>query len=184
MELYKPIKIRITLFIVLVAMFTALTTIATLVLQIPFPGTGGYFNLGDAFVMISGFLLGPIGGFIAGGVGSAFADAIGGWFAFVPVTFVAKGLEGMMVGFFSHRTKPDKTLSGWDIIALLIGSLAMLSGYYFLEVFYLQILPEQAFLEMVTINLVQVVSGSIATIIAGPIVRKYMRTSIYQEGLD
>ena len=184
MELYKPIRIRITLFVVLVAMFTALTTVATLVLQIPFPGTGGYFNLGDAFVMISGFLLGPVGGFIAGGVGSALADAFGGWFPFVPVTFVAKGLEGMLVGFFSHRTKSDKILSGWDIFGILMGAIAMLSGYYFLEILYLQIVPEQAFLEMITINLVQVISGSIATIIAGPIVRKYMRTTIYQEGLD
>lgn len=172
-----------TLFIVLVAMFTALTTVATLVLQVPFPGTGGYFNLGDAFVMISGFLLGPVGGFIAGGVGSALADAFGGWFGFVPVTFVAKGLEGLMVGLFSHRTKSDKILSVWDILGLLLGSIAMLSGYYFLEILYLQIVPEQAFIEMITINLVQVVVGSITTIIVGPIVRRYLRTTVYQEGL-
>ncbi|MBR7188906.1 MAG: ECF transporter S component, partial [Clostridia bacterium] len=44
--------------IVLVALFAALTCVATMFLRIPSP-TGGYLNLGDGIALLSAFLLGP-----------------------------------------------------------------------------------------------------------------------------
>jgi len=49
------------------ALFMALTCIATMIIKLPTPGTGGYVHLGDTFVILSGILLGPIYGAIAGG---------------------------------------------------------------------------------------------------------------------
>ena len=88
-------EFNITVYIALLSLFTAMTTVATTILIVPNPATGGYFNLGDTFVMLSGFLLGPLGGFIAGGVGSAMGDIALGYFPWAPITFVVKGLEGM-----------------------------------------------------------------------------------------
>ena len=53
--------------LVFTGLLTALVCVATMVIKIPVPATGGYLNLGDAFVLISGWLLGPAYGFFAAG---------------------------------------------------------------------------------------------------------------------
>ena len=65
--------------LVFIAMMAALTCAATMVIRIPTPGTGGYIHPGDALVVLSGVLLGPLGGFLAGGLGSALADLAAGY---------------------------------------------------------------------------------------------------------
>jgi uncharacterized membrane protein len=165
-------------YVALLAVLTALTTVATLILAIPFPTTQGYFNLGDSLVMISGFLLGPVGGFVAGGVGSAMADLIAAP-AYAPITLLSKGLEGAMVGFFCRRTPRDTKLGWWDIVGLLLGATAMLTGYLFGEILVFGFTWEVAVLELVSINSVQVISGAIATVLAGPVVREYLRGTTY-----
>jgi uncharacterized membrane protein len=164
-----------TLYFAMFATFTALTTVATIVFIVPFPSTQGYFNLGDTFVMLSGFLLGPLGGFFAGGVGSAMGDALLGFPAFVPITFVAKGFEGLFVGLLSSRTRSRNRVSGWDVLGLILGSLAMLMGYLFGEVFLLGFTFGVAVVELVTINSIQVMMGSIFVIVVGPLLRTYLR---------
>lgn len=56
----------------------ALICIVTLLITFPIPATEGFFNIGDALVIIASLSFGPIVGGLAGGVGSALADAIGG----------------------------------------------------------------------------------------------------------
>lgn len=58
--------------LVLAALLAALVCVATMVVQIPSP-MQGYVNLGDCFVLLSGWLLGPWYGFAAGGIGSMLA---------------------------------------------------------------------------------------------------------------
>jgi uncharacterized membrane protein len=150
-----------------------------MVFQLPFVATQGYFNVGDTFVMTSGFLLGPVGGFIAGGVGSSMADIFLGYPVYAPLTFVSKGLEGLLVGLFSFRTKEASRISGWDIIGILFGAAAMLLGYFLGEAFLLGYGIEAAFAEMITINIAQVTAGAIIAILVGPIVRYFLRTTLY-----
>ncbi len=165
---------RTTVYIALLAIFTALTTVATIVIVIPFPYTGGYFNLGDALVMISGILLGPLGGFIAGGLGSALGDVALGYAAFAPLTFVVKGTEGFLVGLATRYCQRAVRITMWDIIGVAMGALAMLLGYFLGEVYILQITWEQAFLELITINTLQVIAGGVVSLAVGPIARRYL----------
>ena len=58
--------------IVFAALFAALTCVATMAIRVPSPT--GYANLGDCFVLCSGWVLGPVWGTISAGVGSMFAD--------------------------------------------------------------------------------------------------------------
>ncbi|MDZ4121787.1 MAG: ECF transporter S component, partial [Candidatus Cloacimonadaceae bacterium] len=75
---------------------TIVVMVATLLIRIPLPGKG-YFNFGDAVVVFAGLYGGKKVGLIAGGIGSAMADLIG-FPIFVPITLVAKGLEGWLCG--------------------------------------------------------------------------------------
>lgn len=181
MEYFHPAQKNTTVFISLLAILTALTTVATIVLIVPFPTTAGYFNLGDALVMISGFLLGPLGGFIAGGAGSAIADLIVAP-AYAPITFIAKGFEGMCVGLLSSKTLGKTVVSIWDVGGVVLASIAMMLGYLLGEVFILDYSLGAALAELVTVNSIQVLVGSIVTLTIGPMIRSYMRNLSY--GLD
>ena len=174
---YFTTKRNSTIFVSLLAVLTALTTVTTIMFTVPFPSTQGYFNLGDALVMLSGFLLGPVGGFIAGGVGSATADLMVAP-AYAPLTFLTKGCEGMVVGWFSSRTKKKSRISPWDILGVVLASVVMLLGYLLGEVLFLGYVWEAAILELITINSIQVVVGSIVTITVGPAVRVFLRTVV------
>ena len=59
--------------LVLAALLAALVCVATMVVQIPSP-MQGYVNLGDCFVLLSGWLLGPWYGAAAAGIGSMLTD--------------------------------------------------------------------------------------------------------------
>ena len=63
----------------------ALTTVFTLLIQIPSP-TKGYINLGDTVVNIAAWVLGPLYGGAAAGIGSALADLISGYTVYAPAT--------------------------------------------------------------------------------------------------
>lgn len=60
--------------IVLTALFAALICVATMLVQIPIPATGGYANLGDGVILICAFLMHPLYAVIAAGLGSFLAD--------------------------------------------------------------------------------------------------------------
>lgn len=110
----------------LTAFFIAMCTLATMFIRIPLP-TSGYANLGDAFVLLAGWILGPLYGAIAAGLGSALADLLG-YPIYAPITLIIK----FLVAFFAA-----KLLSRYSWISFLhlciIGLLCeiiMVVGYY------------------------------------------------------
>ncbi len=165
----------------LLAVLTALTTIATIVIVIPLPATG-YLNFGDALVMLSGLMLGPLGGFIAGGVGSAMGDVVLGYVHFAPITLVVKGCEGLVMGLFSSRARSASLLTRWDVVGLAVSSLVMMTGYFLAEI------PlygyGAALAELLTANWLQVAVGSIVTVIVGPVARRFLQNTLYPSESD
>ena len=95
--------------LVFTALFAALCTVGTVVISIPLPF--GYFNLGDVFVLLSAWLLGPLYGSIAAAVGSALADILLGFPVYAPATFLIKGIDALVaytVASFFHFYVSDK----------------------------------------------------------------------------
>jgi len=113
------------------AVMAALVCVTTLLIQIPIPATKGFFNVGDAMVMVSALTFGPIVGFFAGGLGSSLADFIGGWYVWIPFTLVIKGIEGFLTG--AVIVLDDKQGTRHLILAWFIGGLEMVAGYFIVQ---------------------------------------------------
>lgn len=120
--------------LVFTGLLTALVCVATMVIKIPVPATGGYLNLGDAFVLISGWLLGPAYGFFAAGVGSCLTDLLAGYFSYVPGTFLIKGCMGLVAALLMFKGKGGKAMR---IVSALAAEVIMVLGYFLYENFVL-----------------------------------------------
>lgn len=122
------------LMLVLSGLFAAFVTVATMMIHIPTP-TKGYINLGDCFVNLSAWLLGPVYGACAAGIGSATADLLLGYTIYVPATFVIKALMAV-VSFYVFRLL-TKRVHGFlsRIIAAISAELIMVVGYFVFECF-------------------------------------------------
>jgi uncharacterized membrane protein len=150
----KPKELALT------AVMTAVTAVVTMITGsfVPFPATGGYLNLGDAMVMLSGLLFGgSLGGF-AGGVGSALSDIFLGYPYFAPLTLIIKGVEGYLTGLIGNSKRLALRVAG-----VVAGACAMLVGYFSVET------PLSgmgaAFGELIAINSIQVAVGAIASLV-------------------
>lgn len=110
------------------ALLTAIVCVATFVIKIPSPATNGYFNLGDCFVLLSGWLLGPVYGALAAGIGSALADVFSGYVQYAPATFIIKSLMAVAV-YYSAKAVNKKPLIG-KIIGGIAAEAIMVLGYF------------------------------------------------------
>lgn len=118
--------------LVLAALMAALACVATMVIRIPIPATNGYVNLGDAFVILSGVVLGPLYGGLAAGIGSALADLLAGYVGYAIATFIIKGIMGVLVGFM---VKKGSVLN--VIISGILAEVIMVGGYFLAEALFM-----------------------------------------------
>ena len=148
----------------LMTVMTTLVAVGTLTIHIPNP-MGGYFNVGDVMIFVAALTFDPIVGGFAGGVGSAIADLIG-FPVFVIPTLIIKGLEGTIAGLISNRKSAVK-----DILAVAIGGIEMVVGYFLVEAYPLQWGLGGALAE-VPGNIAQIVIGGLVGIPVAYLVRR------------
>ncbi len=144
------------------AIMGALTTVVTM-FALPFAPTGGFFNLGDAIVMTTAIVFGPIIGGVAGGLGSALADLFLGYSAVAPFTVIIKGLEGFIIGTIAGG--PGKPSLIKLAIAWLVGGVVIVGGYWFAEAFIMGLGVPAANAEII-INIPQAIGSIIGIPIA------------------
>ena len=117
--------------LVMTALFMAFTIIATMFIRIPI--TFGYVKLGDAFIFLSVFILGPFCGAIVGGVGAGIADLFG-FAAYAPGTLVIKSVMAIVTWLIYKALKgvfKNNMLA--EIVAGVVGALIMAAGYFIYE---------------------------------------------------
>ena len=145
------------------SIFAAIACVLTMTIQIPIPATGGYINIGDLGVMLTGLIFGPIIGFISGGVGSALADIFLGFPIYAPITFVVKGVEGFVVGLIANPRIFHGKRTYKDILAVIMGGLLMVFGYFVVELLVFNV-GIVASLTEVPGNFFQFIFGAIGSI--------------------
>ena len=105
----------------IVAMFTGVVCVATVILKMDIPATHGFFNVGDSMVYVTALLFGPAIGGVAGGLGSSLADILLGFPFYAPGTLVVKGVEGLIVGYLGHKIRPKiETSVKWDLLSIFL----------------------------------------------------------------
>ena len=152
--------------LILAALFAALSCVATMSIRIPTPGTSGYIHPGDAIVILSGVILGPVWGFLAGGIGSALSDLIGGYFIYVPITFMIKGLVALAAGLLYQKVGKNQKSR---YIAVILGGVAdiiLVAGGYFVCEFFIYGAGAAA---SIPANIIQGVGGLVISCILYPI---------------
>ena len=118
--------------LVATALFMALTIVATMFIRIPLPL--GYVNLGDAFIFLAVFILGPVCGVIAGGVGAGIADLFG-YITYAPGTLVIKSAMALVAWLVYQllKTATKKAMLA-EIAGGIAGTIVMAVGYFVYEV--------------------------------------------------
>jgi len=153
--------------IVYIALFAALTCAATFAIKIPTPGTGGYIHPGDAIVILSGVMLGPVYGAVAAALGSAMADLLGGYIVYAPITLLVKGVIAFLCGIVYKRLG---TAERTRYIAVGVGGVIdmvlVAGGYYGYEIFFYGVMGALA---SVPANLIQGVSGLVLALVLYPV---------------
>jgi uncharacterized membrane protein len=116
----------------IIAIFSAFAFLSTTFIRIPVPVSGGYFNIGDVFVMAAGILFGPLVGSLVGLIGPTASDAVG-YPQFIPATAVIKFTEGLLVGFIGFR--PGGVSANRCIVSLVVGGIIIVLGYFVFEAY-------------------------------------------------
>ena len=152
--------------LILAALFAALSCVATMSIRIPTPGTGGYIHPGDAIVILSGVILGPVWGFLAGGIGSALSDLIGGYFVYVPITFVIKGLVALAAGLLYQKVGKNQKSRYVAVVLGGVADIILVAGGYFVCEFFIYGAGAAA---SIPANIIQGVGGLVISCILYPI---------------
>lgn len=126
--------------IVTTSLFAALVCVATMVVQIPIPATGGYANLGDGVILICAFLMNPLYAVIAAGLGSFLADVLAGYMSYALGTLVIKAgvalIASILVRKITKSAAPKKVFLSM-IVSGIIAEAFMILGYFVYEAVFL-----------------------------------------------
>lgn len=154
--------------IVMASMMAALCCVVTMIIKVPSP-MEGYLNLGDAIVLLSGWLMGPLYGFISAAIGSSLADVFSGYALYAPATFVIKGLMACVAHhIYKLLTKHTNDITS-GILSGISSEIVMIAGYYIFEGFMYGFYPS---LVNIPANAIQGVFGMIAGIILVKVFKK------------
>lgn len=121
--------------LIITALLIALVFVSTVFLNLKLPiGNGGLVHLGTAMLFIASILYGPKKGALAGALGMGLFDVVGGWMLWAPITIVARGLQGYIVGKIAWSNGRKGNSIGFNLIATIVSIPFMIAVYYFGEV--------------------------------------------------
>ena len=147
------------------SLMAALACVATMAIRVPSP-LHGYINMGDVVVLLSGWYLSPPLAFFAAGTGSALADLFAGYVAYVPATFLIKGLMAVIAHCIFKKIKNSVGVIAGGVLAEIV----MVLGYLGFESILYGFAPSLA---NVPANCVQAVFCLVTAVFMQKIFDKY-----------
>ena len=118
--------------IVFIALFTAITAVAILIIKIP-SGSNGYTHIGDGAIFLSVVLLGTKRGSISSGCGAALADLFAGYAHYAIPSLVIKFVMCYIMGYIMGKKINSKKRM---ILTISIASCFQILGYFLVGSFF------------------------------------------------
>ncbi len=117
-----------TIKIVYSSLFSALIFIGTLVLKLPL--AFGYFNLGDAFILLGAYFIGGGYAVTAAALGSVLADILSGYVVYAPATLVIKSAMVIVMLLLCRRGEGAHFKYLRFAVAAAFSEAVMVLGYF------------------------------------------------------
>lgn len=159
--------------VVINGLLIAIVFVATRFINIPSPvSAGGLVHLGNVALFTIAIIYGAKKGAIAGAFGMGLFDLLSPYAAWAPFTFVVRGVMGYIIGAVSDAGGKKGQSILFNLLAILMGSIWMLAGYYLTEV----VLTSGNWIEPVKSipgNLIQIAIGTAAGIPLAAAVKKF-----------
>ncbi len=108
-------------------------------LQIQIPSVLGFnrFHLGNSMCALSGILLGPWWGGLASGMGSMLFDLTNpAYAAEAPITFLTKGMYGLVAGLMFFRLFKRRSNYGTEVASTAVAAVSYIVVYLCKKMFY------------------------------------------------
>lgn len=118
--------------LIITSMLVALVFVSTVFMNIKLPITanGGLVHLGTAMLFIASILFGPKKGALAGAIGMGLFDILGGWALWAPITILARGLQGYIVGKIAWSNGRKGNSIALNLTATIVSIPFMVAVYY------------------------------------------------------
>ena len=176
--------------LVLAALLAALVAVFSQI-QIQIPAIVGVtrFHLGNVMCALSGILLGPWWGGLASGVGSALFDLFNPlYISDVPITFVTKGLYGLVSGLVYFKVFKRKSNYGAEVVSALCGAVTYavlyLAKKFFLDSILVAGMDSAAAWLVVIEKIPSTAFNAVVAIIFAPILGMAIRRGLKSAHLD
>lgn len=163
--------------ICMTALFAALVCGGTFfAIRLPF----GNCNLGDIFVLMSAWCLGPLYGMLAAGIGASLADLLMAYTNYAVATLIIKGLVVIVAyyifKFFKRFIRNNSFSVIFRVVASLVGECVMVFGYFLYESIILEL--GMSAVANVPWNCIQAVCGVIGSVLLVTALRKVKTVQI------
>ena len=120
------------------ALMAALIFVATFLIKIPNPATGGYSHMGDCMIFLAVVFLGRKNGSMAAGIGGALSDFLAGAPVWILPTFIIKYIMAFIMATIIKKQPESKKL---QLIGATVGGIFQIIGYTLAKVILIGVAP-------------------------------------------
>ena len=117
--------------VAITALMAALIFIATFLIKIPNPATGGYSHMGDCMIFLAVVLLGRKNGSLAASIGGALSDLLAGAPVWILPTLIIKYIMAFIMGTIIKAQPESKKL---QITGAAVGGLFQIVAYTLVKI--------------------------------------------------
>lgn len=135
--------------LVMTALMAALIFVATYLIRIPNPATGGYSHLGDCMIFLAVVMLGRRSGAAAAAIGGALSDLLAGAAVWIVPTMVIKYVMAWMMGSVMKRKPENRTL---QVVGAAAGGAFQIVAYTLVKIALIGTTPAVASIPNVAIQ--------------------------------
>lgn len=117
--------------LIITALMAAMIFVATYIIKIPNPATGGYSHMGDCMIFLAVVLLGRQRGAIASGLGGALSDFLSGAPIWILPTLVIKFIMAFIMGTIIKKDPLNRKL---QIFGAVVGGIFQIIAYTLVKI--------------------------------------------------